>query len=200
MKNIKTGDGSMKNICFLDMDGVVANFAKQANSLLGVKSEGFKNLSRKQMSAWQIGARNKLFYFCDYSDTFWSTMPVMPRVRGSYGLYDYCSSHFDEVKFLSAFRPPEENPERLDVVRKLKTDWVARIFGEDAAKNVIVTSQRKESFIEPGVRCVLVDDMKSNINCWIKNGGIGVLYSEKVKSFSQLFKQCIQIAKEKERD
>ena len=150
----------MKIICYLDMDDVVADFAKQALKYVGNDCMKLKNIPRSEMTPHERAIQNKLFHYCDYDNTFWETMPVK---TGAYELYQYCLKHFDDVVFLSRFVPPEDKPNRLRAVQFLKTRWAHKHFYMNGKlPKVIVTPLSKEAFLQSraGVAQVLVGSIQ----------------------------------------
>ncbi len=175
----------MRRICFLDMDGVVSDFAEQAYTFTGYDVTSFKD---RELTPKEKIIQNKVFYSADYSDRFWSTMKP---TKDAQDVMRTCQTHFDEVFFLSRFRPPKEHPERLDVVRQLKTDWVTKTFnGLIDTNHVIVTDKPKSSYIIPNEDCYLIDDRKSEVRDFKKAGGKGILFmsGNQLKNFLDLYK------------
>lgn len=164
-----------KTRCFLDMDGVLADFEAQAQKMLGFSVESFKNIMTPQLTTEQRVKRNKLFHTCDYVDEFWSTMPAM---RNALQLYNNCQNKYDEVFVLSRFVPPEANPERLEVVRRLKKEWFKKHIDPNFEdEKIIVTDLSKEKFIDKNNDCILIDDMIYNCAHFEAAGGKSILYT-----------------------
>ena len=55
-----------------------------------------------------------------------------------------------------------------------KKAWVAKYLGEDVAVNIVYREQKKDFAKHRG--CVLVDDLKKNIEEWNVYGGTGILF------------------------
>ena len=164
-----------KRVCFLDVDGVLADFSRQAREMCHVDSHIFKDRPDCELTSSEKISQQKLFYFCDCVDDFWKTMK--PTKNASF-LYNYCAQHFDEVHFLSGFCPSPEYATRFDKVKTIKENWIRQnIRGIRDSSKIIVTPLGKKHFVDPMVDSFLIDDMKKNIISWQKVGGKGILYS-----------------------
>ena len=66
-----------KQIVFLDMDGVLSDFAQQAQNLCQIDVHSFVNRTTA-LTPVELAQQDKVFQLADYSNDFWETMPKMP--------------------------------------------------------------------------------------------------------------------------
>ncbi len=176
----------MRTVCYLDMDDVLADFRAQAYQYVNYDCNQFKNKKRDEMTPEEKAIQQKLFHHCDFTNDFWSKMPVK---EGGRELYEFCREHFDDVILLSSFRPPETAPYRLTTTFLLKLKWAHQHLGsDDHLPKVIVTPRPKSLFVEsrPDFKQVLIDDMVSNVEGWKSVGGIGILHTDTEQTMAQL--------------
>lgn len=179
---------SNKTICYLDMDGVLADFESHVHLTTGFSIYGFRN---KELNFVEQQIQQTVFSYVDYSPTFWKTMP---RMIHSEKLVDFCKSRFDEVKILSSFKPPKEKPDRFISVRKDKIDWILKTFpNKFGIEDIIITKEPKHLHIQPNKINYLIDDSVQEIRSWKEQGGQGILYTgyqNIVKLFNMEIGRC----------
>lgn len=147
-------------IIYLDLDGVLADFDKRADQLLGPEHT---YLATKE--DWDI-LRQK-------DPEFFLNLDLMPSARE---LWKYVkelvegSSH--DLKILTALPFRADWPEVKDHKRK----WVRKHFCKDIEVLFGPFSRDKQKHCKPGD--ILIDDREDNINAWNEAGGIGVLYKD----------------------
>ena len=161
-----------KTVCYLDMDGVLADFVSQVRLTTGFDVQGFRN---RELSQEEKNIQKNVFHYVDTDKEFWKNMP---KLKDADKLVAFCLSHFDEVKILSTYRPPKENPARFIEVRKDKIRWIRSQFpNQFKIEDILVTQEPKHLHIKPEKINYLVDDTTSEIKEWNANGGIGFLYT-----------------------
>jgi len=179
-----------ERVCFLDVDGVLADFARQAHDMCHVDSQLLRKKADWELTSSEKIGQEKLFYFCDCVDDFWRTMK--PTKNASF-LYNYCAEHFDRVHFLGGFCPSPEYAERFEPVKKIKEDWIKEnIHGIRENSQILITPFRKEDFVDTTADCYLIDDLEKNVIAWQKAGGKAILYStvkETIKTLHALSKK-----------
>lgn len=176
----------MKQIAFLDMDGVLSDFAEQAWRVCGINVRSFVNRTTA-LTPVEVAQQNKVFYQANYSNEFWKTMPMMPFAKE---VFEHLRQNFDDVFILSKFVPPQKNPERLEAVSYLKKFWFyENISDTHPVDHIIVSDKVKSHFLPKDAVGVLIDDQESNISEWENAGGKGIVY----KNYSDLQKQVLKL-------
>lgn len=176
----------MKQIAFLDMDGVLSDFAEQAQRVCGINVRAFVNRTTA-LTPVELAQQKTVFYQADYSNEFWKTMPMMPFAKE---VFEYVRQNFDDVFMLSKFVPPKKNPERLGAVSYLKKFWFyENICSDYPMDHIIVSDQLKSRFLPQNAVGVLIDDQKENVAEWEKAGGKGIVY----KDYSDLQMQILKL-------
>jgi len=147
----------MKTI-FLDMDGVVSDFDKYANEILGYSTPGGK---RYPLEDWAKISANPRFYrhldLCPYADLLVNKVCELAKAKG----YD--------VKFLTAIPRANDVPWCFND----KVEWAQQNFPEIPVW-FGPYSHDKQHHCQPGD--ILIDDRDDNINEWNRVGGIGILH------------------------
>lgn len=175
-----------KQIVFLDMDGVLSDFAQQAQNLCQIDVRSFVNRTTA-LTPVELAQQDKVFQLADYSNDFWKTMPMMPFAKE---VFEYVRQNFDDVFMLSKFIPPKKNPERLGAVSYLKKFWFyENICSDYPMDHIIVSDQLKSRFLPQNAVGVLIDDQKENVAEWEKAGGKGIVY----KDYSDLQMQILKL-------
>ena len=174
-----------KQIVFLDMDGVLSDFAQQAQNLCQIDVRSFVNRTTA-LTPVELAQQDKVFQLADYSNDFWKTMPKMPFAKE---VFEYVRQNFDDVFMLSKFAPPKQNPERLEAVSNLKKAWFyENICSDYPMDHLIVSNLSKSTFIRHP-EDVLIDDQENNITEWERAGAKGILY----KDYSDLKEKILKL-------
>ena len=160
---------------YLDMDGVLADFF----SAFAVRS-GKKHWEQIQDKEKSIAALR--------GTDFFNTLDVFPSANRlinyamTYGDWGICSSPLTGDRDNSAY---------------WKRRWLeAHIMMPDIDKLIFTGMKEKYATDKlDGNPNVLVDDKPSNIDRWVKRGGIGVLYQANEDSVEELIKKLDKILK-----
>jgi 5'(3')-deoxyribonucleotidase len=164
----------MKTI-FLDMDGVVADFDKYANEILGYSTPGGK---RYPLEDWAKISANPRFYrhldLCPYADLLVNTVWKLAKQHGY------------EVKFLTAVPRANDVPYCFQD----KVEWAKENFPEIPVW-FGPYSHDKQVHCRPGD--VLIDDRDDNINDWNSAGGIGILHQGDVTRTIDQLRQLFNV-------
>lgn len=177
---------TMKTICYLDMDDVLADFNRQAYRYIQYDCRVFKNKPFCELTDEERLMQKRLFSVCDYDDTFWQTMPMK---SGALDLYQLCRSEFDDVVLLSKFVPPTQQPRRFRAVSFLKLKWAHHFLSEDGhLPKVVVIDDVKSLLLQnrKDICQILIDDMIRNVSDWQEKGGVGVLYHDNQQVMQEL--------------
>ena len=143
-----------KTTCYLDMDGVLADFVSQVRQTTGFDVQGFRN---RELSQEEKSIQHTVFNYVDTDKEFWKTMP---KIKDADKLVAFCLSRFDEVKILSTYRPPKENPARFIEVRRDKIHWIRSQFpNQFKIDDILVTKDPKHLHIKPTKINYLIDEI-----------------------------------------
>jgi len=154
---------------YLDMDGVIANFF-----------DGFAKMHGK--SHWKlIQDKEKAIATLRYTD-FFNTLEKFPtsdalvefaRSTGDWGI---CSSPLTGDRDNSAY---------------WKRVWLTRMGYLPDLDKLIFTGMKEKYDTDKldGKPNILVDDKPSNIDRWVKKGGIGILYQANENSLEDLIEK-----------
>lgn len=160
---------------FLDMDGVVADFDKYANEILGYSTPGGK---RYPPDDWAKISANPRFYYeldsCPNANLLVDTVTDIAKLAGH------------DVKFLTAI--PRNND-----VPWCFTDKIA--WAQERWPNIPVWfgpySNDKQVHCVPGD--ILIDDRDDNIYAWNAAGGYGLLYQNNIDHIIKELKNLVQL-------
>jgi len=150
---------------YCDMDGVVADFLKFTNNLLGTK----------------------------FKDDFWSELPVdtflqLPKMSDADVLWGYIKQF---SPFMLTAVPRLQRGPIAKRTPKDKTRWMMKNFRLPASQMRIVLRQNKKNFAMDGRDKrpnVLIDDHKGNIRDWESAGGIGIVHTDAASTINDLKK------------
>lgn len=151
---------------YVDMDGVVADFAKAVQQLVpGWHEGGPKELDRQM---WKEIAR-----YQKQGGHFWYELDLMPDAMV---LWNYVKKYNPQM--LTAAGTPEYN------AGEQKHRWIAEKFGNNVKVNVVRRAAEKAQFAN--ANAVLIDDKRKALDPWEAAGGIGVLHISAANTIAQL--------------
>lgn len=162
------------DICFLDMDGVLADFSQQVRKKLGYDSERVKGREKDSLSPEELKIKQEISNLVHHSNDFWITMP---KTEYADELLQICKTNFDKTFILSNYNPPDNFRYRFYAVKSLKKDWLEREL-DIKDVGIIISGKQKSAFIPPDHTGVLIDDMNNNILDWNRCGGVGILHKD----------------------
>lgn len=170
----------MRMRVYLDMDGVLADFNAHM-AWFGVEDNEthFIHKPREQWTPSQIDLDRRVRLVMERAD-FWPTIPVMP---GAKLLWDFCCQHF-EVYVLTATPNITETRERI---ARQKREWIRRELGPMPDERIVVCL-RSEKKKYAKADAILVDDMPSNCDEWMKAGGAALLFKDAHDTIKHLTK------------
>ena len=146
---------------YIDMDGVLTNFEKQFEDMIGENPRQFEDQKGKKEFWKQIDLKG---------ENYWSQMPWMPDGKK---LWSY-------VKKFNPIILSTPSQDKLSESGKHK--WIKRELGE--IPTILISE--KEKYASP--KAILVDDYTKKINRWTEAGGIGILHKSADASIKQLKK------------
>ena len=162
-----------KTRIYFDMDGVLADFDRGVREICGVTppSQNAGHRSPKEDDdMWDRSRKHGHFY---------DSLELMPGAKQMFDLlYD---RYGNGCEILTGIPKPKRG-----VVNAAadKENWVRRLLSEDIRIN-IVFREEKPQFCT-GKECILIDDMKKNIQDWNEIGGTGILHISADDTIRQL--------------
>jgi hypothetical protein len=158
----------MYGILYVDMDGVLSDFHKGAELLLG---NHFHHYDKDELSKKE---RNRIL---SQHEKFWETLPPMPDYTE---LWDFVSSY--EPHLLTAY-PHWDDP----YTKEGKIKWVDKHLGIAHNRIHVVKREEKQQFSHNmGIQCVLIDDNERNIKEFNDAGGRGIFHKNAKETILQL--------------
>ncbi len=149
---------------YLDMDGVLADFASGVRELCGIEPP-------PQDERWQPGDDDEMWAALRKVDRYYSRLKLMPGAKemfdAVYGAYG------DRCEILSGVPKPDKG---MPTASDDKREWVRRLLSEDIVINT-VRREDKGTFCT-GRDCVLIDDLGTNVREWELAGGTGILHTD----------------------
>lgn len=157
-------------ILFMDLDGVLSDFYKGCEILLGAP---FHHYEKEEFSR---NERNKIL---GEHEPFWETLPPMP----------------DYLKLWEFVRPLDPHiltavPSWDDEYARIgKVKWVQKHLSVPLYRIHVVHRKEKQLYaVTGGVRNVLVDDSKLNVREFNEAGGLGIFHENVSETILQLLK------------
>lgn len=167
MTNVGKGAVAMLTLYF-DLDGVLANYEA------GVRAHGVPYVpmgkSTPKDTATMYGQLSKIPHF----------FYTLPPIAGTVQLFMQLKTQY-HCEILTAIPKPKWG---FVGAAEDKCAWVVNYLGADVKVNV-VTREEKLKFCK-GKDCVLIDDMKINVDAWNAAGGTGILFTGPVTLANQL--------------
>jgi|SRR5579862_7629560 len=157
-----------KRIVYVDMDGVLADFAAGFQEISGMSEDAVTN-----EELWAaIEAYGKAKFFAH-----------LPWMAGGKEMWNFITQNFLKVKILSALG-------KSDATNKLttqgKTSWLRHHLPNLHSDDIILVENKhkKRHYSRPGD--IIIDDTPVVIQEWVKKGGIGILHKTAQETMNQL--------------
>lgn len=155
----------------IDLDGVLANFAKSVKeiypSFLEGGTEHDKNMDREMWKAISKYQKN--------GGEFWYDMSPM---EDAFELWDFVKASNPEILTACGNASFNAGPQKIK--------WVAKIFDKDTKVNLVEKSKDKAKFATPTT--ILIDDKMKSIQPFRDAGGIGILHTSAKNTIEELKK------------
>ncbi len=148
----------MKKTLYLDMDGVLADFGKSVDEILGCETKGIK-LSANQ---WEVIRQHDRIYRSLNKMTDADQLIELCR--------NFCENNHYNLKILTAVPRILEFPWAITD----KVLWVQQYYPDIP---VLFGPYSKDKCKHCKYGDILIDDLISNITDWGGAGGIGILYT-----------------------
>ena len=162
--------------CFVDLDGVLADFVRAACQVhrYEIQNRCFKTpeqfIETYPSRVWEmytaIGIDRNEFY-APMDQEFWATLPKTPEANQILEHILFCYAEKD-VFFLTK---PAGRAKRAAECYFGKLQWIETHYPQFLDRTIFAI--RKEACSFPGT--VLIDDSDANITAWRAEGGIGIL-------------------------
>jgi hypothetical protein len=159
-------------ICFLDIDGVVGNFAEYCKEFFGVEIEARKLMSPNSHVIQTLKTNSAICRkFILGIKPYWYVPELLQVLNKNFEKIMICSKPltltYEEARF----------------------EWVKNYLGEKYSRNFIFNVERKELFA--GSSCFLIDDIKSNCQKFIHGGGYALHWHE--EDFEAMVAEILKI-------
>ena len=161
---------NVKKIYF-DMDGVLADFNRGVEDILGLKAIDQSNKTEAQ--------DDEMFATMREHEHFYDELEIMP---GAKEMFDAVYNKYqDKCEILSGIPKP-----RRGIVNAGfdKEKWMHRLFAENVVVNIVFREEKKNYCTGPD--CVLIDDLDINIEEWNALGGTGILHKDSASTMEKL--------------
>lgn len=157
---------------YLDIDGVLSDFAKGVSGLLGREfTIGHRDVCKEEETImWEA-----IIHAQKHGHRFWANLPLLPDAMM---LWEYVKGY--RPAFLTA---TEKYGELMNVAPQ-KREWVTNHFGEGHEINIVVKAREKATF--SGLNQIIIDDREKVVGPWREAGGIGILHKDAKSSIEEL--------------
>jgi len=163
-------------ILYVDMDGVLVDFHKEASKRIGYDIDG------KEFQDFGQNKRNQAYSEACDTVEFWSQLEPMQDYDELWGFVRYWNP-----QILTAY--PQWGKSAIEVAIKGKKLWNKTHMMVPDNRFHVVARVQKQNFALNSVTKhpnVLIDDKDKNIEEWIKAGGIGILHISAKDTIKQL--------------
>lgn len=159
---------------YFDLDGVLADFDRGVMELAGFNRNGANaNSDIKDDDMWQAIARVSNFY---------DKLELMPGAKEMFN--SIYKKYGDKVEILTGIPKPKRN---ILTASEDKTNWVHRLLGTEIKVNTVFREEKKNFCTGP--ECILIDDLKKNINEWEAYGGTGILFTNSEEVLQEIYRK-----------
>lgn len=148
------------NKIYFDMDGVLADFNRGVRELCNINppSQDFTD-KIKDDEMWNKIRKTPHFY------------NRLKLIGGAKELFDIIyKTYGNKCEILTAI--PKDN-KGITTAREDKINWVRRLLSNDIKINIVYREDKPRFCYDKG--CILIDDLKRNIDDWCNLGGTGIL-------------------------
>ena len=158
---------------YVDMDGVLVDFLKGIEKLLGHKhsEEKYKRDKHYRNRFWKV-VRD--YDKVDGQD-FWLELDKLPDAME---LWNYVKKHDPEILTAAG---------TIKGAGEQKKEWIKTELGSKIKTNVVTHSEDKGPQFGKE-NAILIDDMQKSIDPWVKAGGIGIRHTSAANTIKELKK------------
>ena len=159
----------MKARIYCDMDGVLCDFAKGVEKVIG-----------KSISQWSYGSKSEKWDKIKSTPKFWHTLPWE---NGGKQLWSFISKYKPHI--LSAYVEESFDPNCIPG----KSHWARTNLGIAPGNVNLVKRVQKQNYAKvAGQPAILIDDYKKNTDQFTAKGGIGILHTSTANTIRELKK------------
>ena len=159
----------MKARIYCDMDGVLCDFAKGVERVIG-----------KSISQWSYGSKSEKWDKIKSTPKFWHTLPWE---NGGKQLWSFISKYKPHI--LSAYVEESFDPNCIPG----KSHWARTNLGIVPGNINLVKRVQKQNYAKvAGQPAILIDDYKKNTDQFTAKGGIGILHTSTSNTIRELKK------------
>jgi len=159
----------MKPRIYCDMDGVLCDFSKGVEKVIG-----------KSITQWSYGSKSEKWDKIKATPKFWHTLPWMP---GGKDLWNFISKYKPHI--LSAYVEESFDPNCIPG----KSHWARTNLGIAPGNVNLVKRVQKQNYAKvAGQPAILIDDYKKNTDQFTAKGGIGILHTTTSNTIRELKK------------
>ena len=159
----------MKARIYCDMDGVLCDFAKGVEKVIG-----------KSISQWSYGSKSEKWDKIKATPKFWHTLPWE---NGGKELWSFIKKHQPHI--LSAYVEESFDPNCIPG----KSHWARTKLGVAPGRTNLVKRVQKQNYAKvAGQPAILIDDYKKNTDQFTAKGGIGIHHTSTSNTIRELKK------------
>ena len=159
----------MKARIYCDMDGVLCDFAKGVEKVIG-----------KSITQWSYGSKSEKWDKIKATPKFWHTLPWE---NGGKELWSFIKKHQPHI--LSAYVEESFDPNCIPG----KSHWARTKLGVAPGRTNLVKRVQKQNYAKvAGQPAILIDDYKKNTDQFTAKGGIGIHHTSTSNTIRELKK------------
>ena len=159
----------MKARIYCDMDGVLCDFAKGVEKVIG-----------KSITQWSYGSKSEKWDKIKSTPKFWHTLPWE---NGGKELWSFIKKHQPHI--LSAYVEESFDPNCIPG----KSHWARTKLGVAPGRTNLVKRVQKQNYAKvAGQPAILIDDYKKNTDQFTAKGGIGIHHTSTSNTIRELKK------------
>ena len=153
------------------MDGVLADFDRGVRELCGMEPLEQDSRSPEKDDALWAKIR-EVDHFYDKLELMPGAEELFKAVYGKYG---------NRCEILTGIPKPKRG---IETAGEDKKNWTKRLLSKDVVVN-IVYREEKPGYCS-GSDCILIDDLKKNIESWESDKGTGILHKSAEETMRRL--------------
>ena len=157
---------------FVDLDGVLVDFAKKAAEAMDIPVKDFPKANRPKDKVFDNKLWSAVRKYRKTGKPFWSAMDKLPDANK---LWNYVEIHDPEILTAAG---------DISSAHEEKREWVKKHLGSDVVVNIVQHTEEKGKYAENNY--ILIDDRQRSIDAWTKAGGIGILHTSAADTIKQL--------------
>ena len=147
---------------YFDMDGVLADFDRGVREFCGMEPP-------PQEEGWKPGMDLPMWEKIREVEHFYDRLQICP---GSQEMFDTIYGKYgDRCEILTGVPKPDKG---IKDAGEDKIRWIRRLFSDKVKVNVVLREEKPNYCTGKG--CILIDDLKMNIQAWEEMGGIGIRF------------------------